>query len=157
MEKHHIFPKGFVHDQNPEDDNHINSLFNLMPIPKVLNSAISDLAPNEYLPIVNAAVNNTRIKVTENYTEEHKLVRLILEKALRQKYGTHRRTVRQNQDSKRAQHLSSTTMQQIEELKGFEKVAAAMHLPTHDLDAKNFQKFLKERRKLILSVLEDKF
>jgi hypothetical protein len=48
-------------------------------------------------------------------------------------------------------------MQQIEELKGFEKVAAAMHLPTHDLDAKNFQKFLKERRKLILSVLEDKF
>jgi hypothetical protein len=93
MEKHHIFPKGFVHDQNPEDDNHVNSLFNLMPIPKVLNSAISDLAPKEYLPIVNAALNNTRIKVTENYTEEHKLVRLILEKALRQKYGTHRRII----------------------------------------------------------------
>jgi hypothetical protein len=41
MEKHHIFPKGYMKTaENSADFNHVNSLYNLMPISHTLNNAI---------------------------------------------------------------------------------------------------------------------
>jgi hypothetical protein len=41
MEKHHIFPKGYMKTaKNSADFNHVNSLYNLMPISHKLNNAI---------------------------------------------------------------------------------------------------------------------
>lgn len=46
---HHIFPAGYMRNEQPEHAEHIDSIVNIMFIPALTNNRISDRAPSDYL------------------------------------------------------------------------------------------------------------
>jgi len=158
MEKHHLMPVCFLKDQgNTFDKNHINSIYNFMPISAPLNNAISDLSPLQYFPVLSAALSNAEIKLIDKDTEAVQRVAFkgnVLLDALRQIRGNGAQ-----HQPKRTQYLSPAMMQQIAKIPLSHNIATAMHVPTKPdlLQAKKFQEFLQERRRLILLVLQKKF